>query len=292
MTKTSEKPISFSYALKSFMGFLEGTKKSSHTIASYRSDLKTFQEFLESETRASRRASLEDTRVSDLENYFDYLKSLHLKSNTRRRKLLTVRRFMRYLNKRKKLPEPIGEKLPAPYKIERVPYVVNVPSLIQAIRELPDLDPLLRRNRLLLWTLAETGCQVSEICRFTPESWTQGDDGPCVIAGVKDTRSIPISHELYQEFQNVDQAQKSDWLFLGHNKSGPLKGHISPRGIELLVKSYRAKLGNEKLVPRTFRHSIAVHWFHSGVERDEIQARLGLKTSYAFRVYEPLFKRN
>ena len=94
--------MSIHAAIKSFVGFLEGTHKSLHTIESYRSDLTTFRKFLE-DGMAPQPVALHELQSSDLVKYHEYLRLLHLKTNTRRRKLLTVRKFFRYLTVRKKL---------------------------------------------------------------------------------------------------------------------------------------------------------------------------------------------
>ena len=121
--KSRVRELTFPYAMRSFLGYLEGTHKAAHTISSYKSDLNSFQTFLEKNTKGSVHAStkaLKNIQLSDLEEYHDYLRAQGQKVNSRRRKLLTVRRLMTYLNNRNKLTVDAGKKLPAPYKVERV----------------------------------------------------------------------------------------------------------------------------------------------------------------------------
>jgi site-specific recombinase XerD len=279
----------FARAMKSFMGYLEGTDKAAHTIKNYRLDLLAFQEFIEAQAGPSKSAPLDQLDPADLGRFHDYLKEKGLKTNTRRRKLLTVRRFLLFLVNRNKLPAELGKKVPTPQKIERVPLTAPSSELIAAIRKLP-LETLLdERNRALLWTLAETGCQVSEVALLKFEDWTPTR---VQIRG-KAERELPISHDLYDAIQGLRKRAGGggEWIFRGFNKFGAISGSISPRGVELLVKHFAPVLGVPALTPRTFRHSIVVHWFREeSCSREEIQRRLGLRTSYAFRAYEPLFK--
>ena len=207
---------------------------------------------------------------------------------------------MNYLTKRKKLDPDLGHKLAAPHKIERVPLTVNAQGLIEVVRKL-QCDTLLdARNRALMWTLAETGCLVSEVAKLRFEQWVQKSPEKFFVHLLgKSSRWVPVSKDLYQAIQDLKEAvqagakeseKNSPWIFLGFNKFGSLGSPISPRGIEMLVKLYGPKLGLGELTPRIFRHSVILQWFQQGVPQAEIQLRLGLKTTYAFRSYEPLLK--
>ena len=61
-------------------------------------------------------------------------------------------------------------------------------------------------------------------------------------------------------------------------------------GDDETIKIPQGILGFPELTPRTIRHSAVLQWHRDGLVISEIQQRLGLKTSYAFRAYGPLFK--
>lgn len=285
--KRIQKPIDFSYALRSFLGHLEGTERALHTVTNYKSDLKSFETFLH-HGLGSRPASLADLTQNDLESYHAYLKDQGFRTNTRRRKVLTVRRLLRYLTTRKKIDFDVSEKLPAPAKVERVPETVSQADLIRAIRELPSLSVMERRNRLLLWAIAETGALISEVRLLKSDDLVAK---PSLRIEAKRPRTIPVSEDLWSAL--TDEAQtmgaNSGYFFLGHTRGGPRTSPISARGIEQLVDLYGKRLGFENLVPRIFRHSAVLAWHLAGVDRKTIQERLGLRTDYAFRTYDPLF---
>lgn len=296
---SANKPLTLAYALKSFVGYLEGTEKSAHTIKNYKSDLVSFQNYLE-KGLGSAPVALAEVNYDDLERYHEFLKAEGLKTNTRRRKVLTVRRMLKYLTLRNKLTLDVGRKIPAPQKIERIPLTVSYSDLLQAVRKLPADVEIQARNRALLWTLVETGCLVSEVTPLRFEDWkvlpreqSEIDVPPAyyVTFGGKAARAVPVSSDLYQEIERLRiKAGERQPIFLGFNKFGSLGAPITARGIEMLVKSYAPRLGFEILTPRTFRHTAVIEWFKSGLSRAEIQKRLGLKTDYAFRTYDPVFK--
>ncbi len=307
------KHLDFSAALRSFMGYLEGTQKADHTISNYRLDVLSFQKFLASELPSGTSIRLETLNTADVNRFHAHLRGLGLKTNTRRRKLLTVHRFLGFLAQRNKLPPELGKKIPTPHKIERVPFAISSNRLIDAIRSLPDGTILESRNRVLLWVMAETGCLVSEVTRLRYDGWKllSSDVAELQIEG-KARRTVKVSPELFAAVQELREkkdsrpastrrADEDSWLFLGFNKFGSMGKPITARGIELLVKQLGPRLwprlGNDDseaddqvLTPRTFRHSAVIRWFQEGLTRDEIQSRLGLKTPYAFKSYEPLLK--
>lgn len=287
--------MNFPQAIRSFVGYLEGTEKAAHTIKNYRQDLLAFQRFIQKEYGEEylhKELKLDRMDPLDLQRFREHLKEKGLKINTRRRKILTVTQFMNFLAKRKKLPPEMARKVPAPHKVERIPLTVSSAQLIEAIRNLKEDTLIGQRNQALLWTLAETGCLVSEVSGLRYEQWSQINSTSAVlhIAG-KFTRTVPVSVDLYQAILKLKTLSKeSEWVFTGFNKFGSLGSPMTPRGVEMLVKAYGPKLGLGELTPRTFRHSIILQWFMEQIPQNEIQARLGLKTTYAFRSYEPLLK--
>ena len=148
----------------------------------------------------------------------------------------------------------MGQKLATPHKIERVPLTVSSVKLIDAIRQLPKETLLESRNRALLWTLAETGCLVSEVASFRYENWFSLPEGKYgVLIQGKAARKVEVSAELYGAIQELKPFSKDcPWIFLGFNKFGPLGAPISPRGVELLVRLFGPRLGFEGLTPGFF----------------------------------------
>jgi site-specific recombinase XerD len=295
--KSALKSLDFSRALKSFMGYLEGTQKAAHTIKNYRLDLLAFHSFLENQASQSAQSTKKPIRCEtlgekELNAYHEFLQAQGFKTNTRRRKLLTAHRFVRYLSQRNQLLIEAPNKLPAPHKVERVPFTVSQKALIDAVRALPVTSVLERRNRALLWVLAETGCQVSEIIQLRFEHWIRSGSHSQVTIPGKASRTLPVSTDLLSEIEELKASShgRTAAVFLGFNKHGPLGAPISARGVELLVRFYSSRLNIPELTPRTFRHSAVIGWFEQGITQDEIQKRLGLRTAYAFRAYAPLLK--
>lgn len=294
----------FDSALKSFLGHLEGTEKAAHTIQSYRLDLMNFERYLKERggkgVRPAQALDLGRLVPRDLGRYADWLQSQGLKTNTRRRKLLTLHKFLLYLSGRKRVPIELAVKIPTPAKVERVPRVLDPGSfdgLRARIERLPTGSWIDARNRALLWTLVETGAQVSEVALARFDDWRETSDGEgeLAVAG-KAPRQLPVSRELLDAVRQLRKfgagkvSAASPWCFPGFHRGGPLSGPISSRGIELLTRMYAKPLGLARLTPKLFRQSRVVAWHREGRSQDQMQAWLGLKTPYAFRSYAPLMK--
>ncbi len=294
--------LPFAAALKSFIGHLEGSGKAKHTIDSYAFDLQSFSEFMQRTKAHSQLLDLRLVSRKDLERFHESLKTDGQKTNTRRRKLMTVRKLMNYLTVRKKLELDVAKRLPAPEKIERVPETVPLEKYREKLSELPSESYVSIRTLSILSLLADTGCSVSEAAKLR---WHQLRDGKIFFMG-KAERDCSLSPKTIHAFEKLKleamavlkESHKSemedDVCFIGFNRHGPLRVGkkslgITPRGIELLVKSVSENIGFSGVTPRTLRHSAVVEWFKSGVSEAEIQKRLGLKTPYAFRIYQPIF---
>jgi site-specific recombinase XerD len=279
----------FPKALQSFLGHLSGTQKSENTIRNYRLDLLSFEAFLRERYSNRPRFQLAELSTRDLELFQQDLQLRGQKSNTRRRKTLTVRRFVQYLSGRKKITIEVAKKVAAPRKVERVPRFLETSRLLEAIEKLPRATVLDRRNRVLLRILAETGCILSEVSRLRFEDFIE--EGALAVRG-KNARKVPISGRLLKEVTELEKKSESPWLFQGYNRAGALSTTISVRGVEMVVAHHSRILGLGDLTPRIFRHSRVVSWHREGVSLSEIQERLGLRTPYSFRVYAPLLKNN
>lgn len=281
------KKRSLQWGMKSFVGHLEGTGKSLHTIESYKADLVDFEKFVK-ESKGDPTIGLDEMTPALLESYAQYIGKERQKTNTRRRKLLTLRRLMRYLTRRNNLDTEVGHLLPAPYKVERIPETIEYVALLDAIHALPATNELELRNKVLVGMLAETGCLVSEVAKLR---FDQVSEGSVEFEG-KSPRKVPISDSLAAGLGKLVESSKGrKWIFQGFNKFGPLKGAISDRGVEILVKACSKRIGLGELTPRKLRHSAVIGWHQAGLGQAEIQARLGLRSDYAFRVYAPIFRR-
>lgn len=279
--------VTFAYSLRSFTGYLRGTGKAEHTISNYQSDLRIFEKFIY-ERLARKSVLVSDLNLADLKRYSEYLSAQGFHENTRRRRLLTVRRLFAFLQKRGKLELDLARRVAAPHKVEKVPRVIDAEELLKIVRQLPQDSLLQVRNRALVWALLETGGLVSEVAKLRYDQVSLSNKTVSFFG--KSSRTIAVSSEFVDALHELYKKNgECSFLFLGFNRYGPTGGSsISPRGVELVLKGYRTTLG--RVTPRLIRHSMVVRWAKDGFSQNQIRERLGLKTDYAFRAYAPLLK--
>ncbi|MEK7692284.1 MAG: site-specific integrase [Bdellovibrionota bacterium] len=293
MTRKAKKvstAISLPAAVKSFLGHLEGTGKARHTIQNYKWDLRQFERFLVNDVGTRNPARLDQAlrglSIRDVEKFGDYLKREGQKANTRRRRVLTLRRFIRYTVNRKKLGLDVAARVPAPDKIERVPVVLNGAEVLRMIDQITQ-----SRDRAIYQTIWETGCTVSELVRL---KWRDVEGHTLTFGAASSYRQLRISSTLKSYFDHLrppEHLNTASPVFTAQRGGVRISSlAMSPRAVEQLFNSYSKRFGPSSIVPRTLRHSAILTWLRDRVSTDEIKKRLGLKSDYAFRIYQPLVK--
>lgn len=274
--------IAFERAKKTYLGFLQARGKSINTVKNYACDLGTLAAFCE-------RHALDFLRLGlrDLEAYHASLRAAGLRPNSRRRKLITAKSFLRYLSGRMDVSTVGSERVIPPEKIEKPPRLVPRAAVSAIAATQPDTDPGWR-NRALIGVLLDTGMLVTEALQLSHEDVS----GTLVRIPGKRARAVRIGTATAKALRELARRMKGEkHFFFGYSRSGRNAEKLTPRGVEVLFKAWAEANALPALKPRTLRHLFVVEELRKGRGRREIMACLGLKTPYAFRVYEPIISR-
>lgn len=282
------KPAAFEKAKKTFLGFLQARGKALNTIKNYACDLTELGAFCEDKGLGFQLLGLRE-----LEAYHQYLKEKGLRPNSRRRKLMTAKTFLRYLSGRMDVSTVGSEKIIPPDKVEKPPKLVARATVLGIAQSQPDTEPGWR-NRALIGVLLETGMLVSEALALRQEdsSFSKGVDGTLEamlsISG-KRARSARATGPTAVALRELTQRLKgAKHFFYGYSRSGPNADRLTARGVEVLFKGWAKAHGLRQLHPRTLRHLFVVEQLLAGKTESEVMLALALRTPYAFRVYRPL----
>jgi site-specific recombinase XerD len=275
-------PPRFEQVMKSFLGFLVGTKKSALTVSSYRSDLLVFQEFLR-----AKKLAFGTLNAKDLDGYQFFLIKRGLKINTRRRKLLTARAIYRYALSRKKIALSPAQFLKTPARREVLPWIPTRQEVNDLIQAVPAQSSTGRRNRAMLHLLAETGMSLSEICALRWENL----NGRNLSVGKKRPRELRISASLLAELLKWQSQATGKFVFPGFNRHGIFTQQMTPRGVELWVKTLATQADLPQFKPKSFRHFAILHWLHESVSEIEILRRLGVRRAYPLAPYREYLRK-
>lgn len=267
---------SYAKLLKGYLGFLEGRGKSLSTIQSYRSDLQLFEHFLR-----QRKKDFYALERRDFEAYLHWMERQGLKTNTKRRKILSAKALVKYAVSRKKLAPSEVRFFRTPERLERLPWIPSTDDWMDILTVARPDTPLGLRNRLVLLLLKETGCTVAELCELR---WNQWDGTSMEFLGKK-PRKIAICSETKALLTEWRKKNSGKHLFPGFNRHGITSERMTPRGVELYFRQLGRNTGFPHLKPKTLRHFAVTEWLRENVAEAEIQRRLGVHQNYSLNVY-------
>ena len=278
--------IAFQKLVNGFLEAIERAGSTSNTVRNYRSDLATFGAFLE-----TRGLDFQKLGLQELDAYHEWLKAKGLKPNSRRRKIMTLKTFLRAVSHSVEISLVGADKVIPPEKVEKPPRLVPT-ELIEAIYKDQPATDLGARNRALIGVMLDTGALVTEVLALRRSEIQLDGPVPAVrIAGTRARRS-PISErtraDLAALLERLGPQHKQ--VFYGYSKAGPNAERLTARGVEALFKGWARHYGASALKPRVLRHLFVMRSFMEGRTEAEIMAALGLRTSYVFKIYKPLLE--
>ena len=222
----------------------------------------------------------------DFDAFHYFLQKKGLKTNTRRRKLITARSLYRYALIRKKIPFSPAKFIRPPERLERLPKIPTKGEYQKLISMIPLRSSIALRNRILVQILGETGISVSELCAL---SWKNFSEKEVSILGKK-TRKIKISSELKNMLKKWHKENRGKYIFPGFNRHGVTTEKMTPRGVEILFRQLAKKASLPKLMPKSLRHYIILEWLRQKIDEKEILRRLGVSSSYSLHAYKKLLE--
>ena len=143
----------------------------------------------------------------DFEAYQYWLEKQGLKTNTRRRKILSAKSLVKYAVSRKKLAPSDIRFVKTPDRLERLPWILKPEDFSKVEGSLEPRTLMGLRNWLVVRLLAETGLSLAELCALR---WDQWQGGALEVSG-KRPRALRISSEAqtrlaeWREKNPVDQ---------------------------------------------------------------------------------------
>lgn len=278
--------VAFERAKKTFLGFLQARGKALNTIKNYSCDLSELGTFC-----GAKSLDFQKLGLAELEAYHEDLKARGLKPNSRRRKIMTARTFLRYLSGRMDVSTVGSEKLIPPDKVEKPPKLVARETVFSLIESQPDHD-MGWRNRALIGVLLDTGMLVTEALNLQQQDcvWDKNGTASLSITG-KRARQARVSEQTAKALKEVAlRLEGAKSFFYGYSRSGPNAERLTARGVEVLFKGWAKSLGLKHLHPRTMRHLFVIDALMNGKTENEVMTLLALKTPYAFRVYRPMIE--
>ncbi|MBI3543036.1 MAG: site-specific integrase, partial [Deltaproteobacteria bacterium] len=250
------------------MGFLQARGKAVNTVKNYACDLTELGAFCDASSLDFQKLGL-----VDLESYHHELKAKGLRPNSRRRKLMTAKTFLRYLSGRMDVSTIGSDKIVPPDKVEAPPKLVARETLAAIVAAQPDTD-MGWRNRALIGVLHDTGMLVSEALALRQgechwDTLPENRGATLAISG-KRSRSARVSPNTAEALRQLSVRLKgARYFFYGYSRSGPNADRMTSRGVEVLFKSWSKSFSVKHLHPRTLRHVFVVEQLLGGRTESE-----------------------
>lgn len=277
--------LAFHDVLSQYEQFLRVEKGlSEKTRRAYLYDLTRFQEFLvQIHGRMPQVAKIGTPAIREYLNYLQL--ELGYKSTTLARTIASIRKFFEFCVMRGEIESSPAGVIHNPKQPKKLPVYLVQEELARLLSAPDPEEPMGRRDRAILTTLAFTGCRLSEIVGLNVDHLSLEQRSIRVMGKGSKERMIPLNAVVIgaiNEWLDVRGVASSPALFL--NKFGR---RLSGRSIENIVRKYVLQAGvfRDRISPHKLRHTFATLLHSKDVDILEIQALLGHASITSTQIY-------
>jgi len=246
-----------------------------NTVLAYGRDLVAFRDHAGKEGLTEASA----VEASTVLGYLVRLAEARAALRTQARRLVTLRRFFRYLRAERHITLDPTQDLELPRLGRSLPGTLG-PAEVVRIVEAPDGDdPRQLRDRAMLETLYGSGLRVSELCSLrlvdvdlvSQHVLTFGKGRKQRLVPLGDSARDAIRAYLERGRPAQDKGRGASVLFLN-----PRGGGLTRQGVWKLLGAWARKAGIDRPIsPHKLRHSFATHLLENGADLRAVQAMLG-----------------
>lgn len=213
-----------------------------------------------------------------------------MKRRTQNYYLIALRAYLKYLRKR-----DVASLSPEKIELAKVPErhldLISPTELNRLLEATDGSDERSLRDKAILEMLFSTGLRVSELCSLDSDLDLSRDDFS--IRGKGDKVRVVFLSEAAKNAVRAYLKVRTDMepaLFVSAVRKAETKKRIptrlTPRAIELLIKTYAAKAGiTKKVTPHVMRHSFATDLLNNGADIRSVQQLLGHASITTTQIY-------
>ncbi len=213
-----------------------------------------------------------------------------MKRRTQNYYLIALRAFLKFLRKRE-IPCISPERIELAKLPERSLDLITTVELERLIGSAKGSEEKALRDRAILELFFSTGLRVSELCSLNSDIDLTRDELSVRGKGDK-VRVVFISPSAKEAVREYIKKRKDmeEALFVNvsavDKTSKKKPARLTPRAIQMMIKTYAAKAGiTKKVTPHILRHSFATDLLSNGADIRSVQALLGHASINTTQIY-------
>lgn len=213
-----------------------------------------------------------------------------MKRRTQNYYLIALRAFLKFLRKRE-IPCISPERIELAKLPERSLDLITNVELERLIGSAKGTEEKALRDRAILELFFSTGLRVSELCSLNSDIDLTRDE--LSVRGKGDKVRVvfisPSAKEAVREYMKK-RKDMEEALFVNVSAVGKTSkkkpARLTPRAIQMMIKTYAAKAGiTKKVTPHILRHSFATDLLSNGADIRSVQALLGHASINTTQIY-------
>lgn len=219
----------------------------------------------------------DDAETIDL--FFADQRATGLKDNTILGRYRSLSIWFSWLRRRKFIVESPMEMIDAP-TVKRVPIKhMTLAEYEQLIRSIAGESWIDKRDRCLIYVIFWCGLRISEACNLRQSDIDIAAKTVKVERGKGgDGRLVPCGDDLYPmvlDYVWNRPPTELDWIFLGSNGGGGVRGKFTPGGAAIMMKRRCQDAGMRAISPHKGRHGLAMELLNAGLDMSAVSKVLG-----------------
>jgi integrase/recombinase XerD len=259
---------------------LHGKNYSVQSIKAYLGDLEQFVEWLK-KRRVDWDIPYRIQRI-DIVEFINYLAAQKASSETRKRKLASIRGFLKFCKDNQIIYGNAADTIEGPIREERDPAILLKTEYKALLQVAGDNE----RDFAIVMLFLQSGLRVSELVnlRLNDVDFESREITVRQGKGRKD-RVVPLvgqaldALKVYLAVREV--SPEYDNVFLARNKTS-----MDPRTVRYRIQKYYKEAGiRKKASVHTLRHTFATHQIHNGLKINQLKDVLGhkkMETTYKY----------
>src|SRR3954468_17388347 len=259
---------------------LLGKNFSPQTIRAYMGDLEQFVKWLQTR-RVDWDIPYRIERINIVE-FINYLATQKASAETRKRKLATIRGFLKFLKDNQIIFGNPADTIEGPIREEREPAIL-LKTEYKALLQVAGDNP---RDFAIVTLFLQTGLRVSELVNLKLQDVDFASRELTVRQGKgRKDRVVPIVGDALNALKVYFAVRKDnpeyDNVFLAKNGTS-----LNQRTVRWWIKKYYVEAGiKKKASVHTLRHTFATHQIHNGLKLNQLKEVLGhrrMETTYKY----------